>query len=145
MTSNRTIRIGNVHLILAVVILAAVLAGCAGKTTSESAVQPIVQTACNAKDCFVSAANNCSNISIQVAEPFGTMRYSTSGCVFTKTVVNLSQNESADMRKALEGKSLSCVYEKGKFDSGLPSSLVAGIENCDGELKEIISQLVLFS
>ena len=146
---------------MAIAILAAMLAGCASQTTQNASqtiqntsqitqntsqtTQITAPTVCTAKDCFIAAANNCSDISIQATESFGTVKYSTSGCVFTKTIISLNQNESADMRAALTGKSLTCVYEKNKFDSGLLTSLVIGIENCDGELKEIISQLVLFS
>lgn len=131
--------------LMAIALLTAMIAGCAGKATAEGSQTNITAAACNAKDCFVAAANNCSNISIQATEPFGTVKYSSSGCVFTKTIVSLNQNESADLRAALTGKSLTCIYEKGKFDSGWLSSLVSGIENCEGDLKEIISQLVLFS
>ncbi|VVB74014.1 Uncharacterised protein [uncultured archaeon] len=135
--------------IMAIALGVILFAGCAGQSTNQAANQTTATTAaattCSSKDCFAPAANNCSDISIQVTEVFGTMKYSSSGCVFTKTMISLNQNESADMKKALEGKSLSCVYEKGKFDSGWLSSLVAGIENCSGNLKDAIGQLVLFS
>lgn len=136
--------------------LSLLLAGCA--TTSPPSPQlpgkgqtvipvthPEAPQACNTKECFIAAANNCESKSIVVAEDFGTVNYSTGNCVFTKTIVSLDASEPQDMRNALEGKSLACKYKKGNFDPGLASSLVLGIENCEGELRDALALLVAFS
>lgn len=78
-------------------------------------------------------------------EEYGKILYSSSSaCVFTKTYVS-AKGETDEMRALLEGKSFSCKYEKGKFDQRLANSLVFGMENCEGELKDAIAKLLLFT
>ena len=59
--------------------------------------------------------------------------------------MSLNADESAEMKKALEGKSMMCVYEKGKFDTRLVTSLIFGMENCDGSLRDALGELIIFS
>jgi len=116
--------------------------------TPQDITQPASQNlmACSDKDCFISAANDCQALNLIVAEDFGTIEYSSSaGCVFTKTLVNLNDNETQEMKNLLQGKSMTCAYEKGKFDSRLVTSLIYGMENCQGELKDDLGKLIVFS
>jgi hypothetical protein len=101
---------------------------------------------CSDKDCFITAANDCQSMNLTVSEDFGVMEYSSStGCVFTKTLVSLNENETQEMKNLLKGKSMTCAYEKGKFDSRLVTSLIYGMENCQGELKDDLGRLIVFS
>jgi len=50
-----------------------------------------------------------------------------------------------DMKSLLEGKNMTCVYEKGDFDPQLVNSLVEGTENCTGDLKVDLARLIVFS
>ncbi len=102
-------------------------------------------TTCNDKDCFISAADKCEDTNITTNEDIGVIEYSSKDCVFTKTLVTLNENETQEMKKLLEGKSMKCVYEKGKFDSRLVTSLIYGTEYCLGDLKDNLGQLILFS
>ncbi|MBS3068469.1 hypothetical protein J4450_07210 [Candidatus Micrarchaeota archaeon] len=49
------------------------------------------------------------------------------------------------MKTLLEGKSMTCKYENGKFDQRLVTSLIYGTEYCDGELKDALGQLIVFA
>jgi phospholipid N-methyltransferase len=99
-------------------------------------------TSCDSKDCFITRANNCQDANIIVNETFGTVNYASKDCVFTKTL--LSMNDTEEIRKLFEGKTLSCKYEQSKFDSRLVNTLVFGIEYCEGELKDRIVDMLAF-
>ncbi|MBI4440536.1 hypothetical protein HY639_00045 [Candidatus Woesearchaeota archaeon] len=98
---------------------------------------------CAAKDCFVSAANDCKEVSVTLTEEVGVFNLSSSDCIFTKKVASL--NENTEMRTLLAGKSLTCKYGKGKFDQRWVSSLLGGIDACTGDLKYILVDLLVFS
>ena len=100
---------------------------------------------CMDKACFIDAANNCESLEIEVVETSGTFQYASNDCVFTKTVNSLNEDEAQDMKSLLEGKSLSCSYQQGGFNENWVNSLVVDIEDCDGDLKDTIAQLILFS
>lgn len=103
-------------------------------------------TACSDKTCFIAAANDCNSTNITVTEDFGVMRYETStACTFTKTLVKLDDNETQDMKNLLEGRNMTCVYEKGDFDPQLVNTLIEGTENCTGDLKVDLARLIVFS
>ena len=141
------------------VLLVFVLYGCssgkeASVTSTESTIQsevhettsssetPLV-AACTTKDCFIDVANMCTELSLTMTEEAGVFMYSSSeNCVFTKTLV--TADETLEVKKLLEGKSLTCQYSEGKFDSRWINSLVFGIEYCNGELKDTLVSLLAF-
>ncbi|VVC03722.1 Uncharacterised protein [Candidatus Burarchaeum australiense] len=107
---------------------------------------PSPNVSCGNETCFIAAANNCKAMDLTLTDDAGTFSYSsTSACVFTKTLVSLGANESQDMKQLLEGKNMTCIYEQGKFDPRLVTSLLYGIEYCDGELKDGLGSLAVFS
>ena len=137
-------------LIASLLLIAALTVGC----TSQPAATPtpIPQSAtpttapCTDKDCFISAANDCKDLSVTLTEDIGVLKYSSSkGCVFTKTLVSLDSSEIQEMKSALEGKSLTCKYESGKFDPRLVTSLIYGSEYCEGPLKDAFGELLAFT
>ncbi len=121
------------------------IVGCASEKVEEAPAVSSVVVPCATKECFISAANACSDSSLVVNETYGTFSYSSKGCVLTKTVLSLSDSEMQDMKTLLTGKSMTCVYEKGKFDDRLVNSLIFGSEFCEGELKDILAKLILFT
>ncbi|MFA5887871.1 MAG: hypothetical protein WC852_04130 [Candidatus Nanoarchaeia archaeon] len=102
--------------------------------------QPIT---CNTNDCFASAADSCRTVDMARNEDFGTVQYNAKDCTFTKTIV--TANESPDMKRLLEGKSLSCAYQEGNFDRRILTSMIEGVDNCDGDLKVILGELLIFA
>jgi hypothetical protein len=113
--------------------------------TTGSNVSNTSTPVCSNKQCFVTAANLCDNETIQITEDYGVVKYSISGCILTKTIVSMNQNESADVKKIVEGKSMTCIYPKGNFDQDWINSLVLGAEKCDGGLKDAIMDLLAFA
>lgn len=103
---------------------------------------------CATTECFIKAADNCRKAKLEIVDDAGIFwRYrATAFCGgLEKTLVLLNDKETANMKKLLEGKSLSCDYTKGKFDQRWLTSLIFGLENCQGELKETLGQLLFLS
>lgn len=119
--------------------------GTESPATSPTGLTTTRPPECAAKDCFADAANGCKDISITSNEDFGSAKYTAKNCVFTKTIVSLAAGESQEMKKLLEGKSLSCQYEKGKFNDQWINTLILGIENCEGELRDALGSLSVFA
>ena len=79
-------------------------------------------------------------------EDVGVIKYlSSKDCVFTKTIVSVNDGEASDVKKILSGKSLTCEYKNGAFDQRWVNSLIFGTEHCEGKLKDVLGQLILFA
>ena len=114
--------------------------------TTAPTTAPNATSSCADKTCFIQVANNCQNLNMTLNEEVGTIRYSSSkDCVFTKTIVRPNEEETSEMKNLLQDQSLTCHYQKNHFDSRWITSLIAGLENCDGKLKDTLSQLLLFT
>lgn len=101
-------------------------------------------TACTTKECFISAANECNDLAMTLTEKAGVIQYSSRDCTFTKTMISLDAKETQEMKNLLEGKSLTCKYGRGTFNKDWVNSLLLGTENCEGQLKDILVDLVAF-
>ena len=135
-------RIRYTVILLAVLLLAVTFAGC----TSDNVPVASQNTPTPAETGFIAAANACTDANITVTDDVGTMHYTSSpGCIFTKKLVSLNATETQEMKTLLEGKSLTCMYTKGNFDPRLVTSLVGGMENCTGDLKDDIGNLIIFT
>lgn len=131
--------------VLLLVALVAVRAPPSPQAPATPPSTPPAVAACTTKDCFITLANDCNDTSLTLTEAAGVLKYSSSkDCVFTKTLVSLKANETQEMKSLLQGKSLACRYEKGKFDRRWANSLIFGIEYCEGELKDTIVELLPF-
>jgi len=146
--------IKNMHaaMMLTGVILLVIFAGCsssspqAQKNPVTATPAPSQNVPCMEKACFIAAANDCRDLNVTIREDIGTFRYSSSPyCIFTKTLVSMNGTESREIRNLLEGKNMTCIYTKGKFDHRLVTTLIGGIEYCRGELKDNLARLVIFS
>ena len=134
---------------IASMLVLMVIVGCAAPAPHALPTTPPTTPAsptadCTTKDCFIAAANDCNDITLTLTEDAGTFTYATNGCVFTKTLVSTNVNETQEMKTLLQGKSLTCKYEQGKFDRRWVTSLVFGTEYCEGKLKDILGQLIAF-
>lgn len=103
------------------------------------------QGICQSSECFISSANSCGNSTFYSTEDIGLVMYETKDCFFVKTVVKTNDNELPEVKALVEGKSLICNYNYGEFDNRWINSLSDGIENCQGDLKEAIGSLIVFS
>jgi hypothetical protein len=105
-----------------------------------------LQESCTTKDCFITAAGACKDTTLTLTEEAGTFTYTaTMDCVFTKTLVTAHPDEMQEMKTLLQGKSLTCRYTKGAFDERWVKTLVFGTERCEGNLREVLAQLIAFA
>jgi hypothetical protein len=127
--------LGAIGLILAIIVMAAVI-----RLAFKGAV-------CADRGCFISRAEQCTSVTYVEESDVGKIRYSVIGsnstCIFAKEILELSSKEDASVKKALENTKMECVYTEGNFDGRWLTSMVAGLEGCDGELKEKIGSLLL--
>ena len=127
---------------VAVLFTSAFLLGC----VTPPVTPPIIDTPCTTMACFISSANACNATNLTVTEDYGVINYATSAnCTLTKTIIRLDANETQQMKALLEGKSMICSYENGKFDTDLVNTMVFGIENCIGELSDNLRILIVFA
>lgn len=114
--------------------------------TTTSNASTFVIPSCDSQACFVAAANACQPSQWTSSDDIATFKYiSTRACVFSKTLVTLNSAETAQMKTFLQGKNLTCVYTQGQFDSHLVTSMLAGTQNCSGQLKESLGELIVFA
>ena len=119
------------------------LIGCNAQETPTQEAPDVLESACTTKECFIASAQECNADEMTLTEDAGTFTYSAKDCIFTKTLVSTSG--TPEIKNALEGKSLTCAYQKGSFDTRWINSLVYGVELCQGELKDAIVGLLLFA
>jgi len=126
-------------IILGVILLSFMLFGC---LATPPALPKAGVSGCATKECFLTAANACSNATLKLNDSFGTVLLSTNNCTFKKTIIALDPKESTQIKDLVEGTSMTCAYEKSKFDYDWMNSLVLGVEKCDGTLKDAIVDLL---
>lgn len=98
---------------------------------------------CKTIDCFVSAAEECQTADINVQEDFGIIWYHTENCTLTKTIKEITDPDSQELKPALEGKSMTCSYIQDDLHKEWIESLTAGTELCEGELVIALTKLTL--
>ena len=123
-------------LILTGVIIAFLLIGLFGGVSA---------TVCEDSKCFIEEANNCDQAIYAVTDEVGTFNYFSKDCAVIKELISFNEGENPGIVEILEGKNMVCNYEKGSFDSDIVDSLILGTENCEGELSEILPQLLIFT
>lgn len=106
---------------------------------------------CQNTECFVTEANDGKTANLQLTDKAGnewayqirrSFKNFPSGYIFTKTLTRLNDKEPQVIKNFLQGKSLRCQMQ-GDFDERLVTSLFYGIgDNCSGELKENLGQLL---
>jgi len=100
---------------------------------------------CDDMKCFMAMANNCDDVILKTKDQYGLeWSYYTSGCKLQKELIAIDDGESIHMKAALEGKSLTCVYTKGKFNERWVNSVMDDLETCTGDLRDAIGKLLLF-
>ena len=136
-----TVTAGRMALVCVLAALA--LAGCCNLLPKPPAPTP---GACIDTACFLVAAVDCQDMNVTLKGSVATFAYSSSqSCVLTKTLVSVDTNDTQAMKDFLQGKSMACPYQKGRFDPGLVTSMVDGMENCTGDLKDALSEMLIFT
>ncbi|MBL7055276.1 hypothetical protein ISS07_00010 [Candidatus Woesearchaeota archaeon] len=96
---------------------------------------------CGTRECFLQKAANCETSEYTSTEDFGTIKYQTEDCTLTKTLVRLSEDD--ELKDLIEGKSMTCEYNFNGLKNAWVDSLIEDVEGCEGELKEILGQLMV--
>ncbi|KHO49302.1 MAG: hypothetical protein QT02_C0007G0025 [archaeon GW2011_AR9] len=116
------------------IISMVIIAGCGNQSGSVST--------CDTTDCFVAAANTCSPTVFTSTETFGVVEFSSaSDCTYMKKMISFN-SEAPSLKSMLDGKNMTCSYERGAFDSKWLKYLILGAEKCNGELKERLGELL---
>jgi hypothetical protein len=102
----------------------------------------LFRTTCNSDECFILKANSCSPVKIEKTIAGSLYQLSENKCITTKTLVQMNSTEPSGLKSLIEGKSLQCVYGPGNFDRNLLNSVSLGIENCSGELKDSLDEIL---
>ncbi|MEM3126511.1 MAG: hypothetical protein QW331_00375 [Candidatus Woesearchaeota archaeon] len=99
---------------------------------------------CTTKECFVSMANRCDLTVYSVTEEGTTYVHTIKkGCIYSKTVTKVAPTEPQDVKILLEGKSFECKYYQNAFNNAWMNTLTQGLQNCHGELREGLQELML--
>lgn len=106
-------------------------------------VPSLLTQKCTTDQCFIDAANQCK--SVEMDKNLGGSVYSLSerNCLFTKTVKTVNATETPEIIALLKDTSMTCSYDKNGFNDNLITTLSLGIDNCSGDLKDALEQLLL--
>lgn len=138
------------------IAIAGFVLGCIGLLIAIFATAAFIgavvkDSSCADMNCLLIKANQCKTATYEEASDMGKIRYSirlsSAGdyCILTKEIVELNKNDDPFLKKVLEGKKMQCSYYKGKFNSLWTSSMIEGLDDCNGELKGAIGQLLLLA
>ena len=92
--------------------------------------------------CFLDATNECGNAKFRNEIAGAKIEYVVNNCILEKKVAKLASGESKEDRNRFEGKSMSCNYEQGDFDRSYIDEISANLEQCDGELRTEIENVI---
>lgn len=105
-------------------------------------ISSLFSKTCLDDNCFITAANSCENARLSKADAGGIFSYSTKECVLTKTMAKMNDSEPPEIKTLLGGKSMTCPYSAGDFNEEWITALSLGIDECSGDLKDAINELV---
>ena len=99
---------------------------------------------CDTTECFIEYANNCDPAELEINEEGTLQTYQIlPGCNFYREYTILAADEPDAIRELLEGKSMTCQYTEGNFDTDLINTVSIGIENCEGDLVDGLEVIIL--
>ncbi len=98
---------------------------------------------CETEECFFLEANACNKAVYTATTGYALFGFETKECSLTKTVLSLSSEEPDSIRDMFVNRSLTCTYREGGLDPRLLNTLLGGLENCKGELKDSLYEIAL--
>lgn len=99
-----------------------------------------VPETCTDQECFVQQANSCGTATWQSTQSDTLIEHYVENCLYRRRVLRVSADEPETVRTLFEGKSLECPYEE--FHPIWLSSLSLDLENCSGELKTAVDEIL---
>ena len=100
---------------------------------------------CDTAECFIDKANLCEKATYETQEEYGLVLFTTEDCKTTKTIIKLDESEDPELKSLIEGKSLVCENTQDGFDNRWIYNLLSELDNCEGELKDIMQQLIVLT
>ncbi|MCX6739457.1 MAG: hypothetical protein NT098_05445 [Candidatus Parcubacteria bacterium] len=86
---------------------------------------------CDDMKCFLAVANNCDDVIFKAKDTYGfEWSYYSSRCELEKKLIAVDDNESRQMKASLEGTSVTCAYDKNKFNERWVNSVMGGLDTC---------------
>ena len=96
------------------------------------------QGTCGEESCFTETANRCGTAEYTATVAGTTVQHRVTECGYTRTVLAVSPDEPAEVRELFMGKSLTCAYGEGTFNSNWLITFSTDLGACDGELRDAI-------
>ena len=104
------------------------------------------------KNCFIAEAKKCNDAVYQQPLEGSIVEFSSSkiketkesesnNCVIKKRFKSFAESEPKEIKDLFKDLEMTCSYKKESFDAALANDLIAGIETCDGLLKDAIYEL----
>lgn len=93
------------------------------------------------KQCLIDLANDCEKVVLHQDEDGSIIRYEISDCSLDISFEKFAADEPEEMRELLGDKTMECSYGRGNFDASWLDSFIAGVEFCEGDLKNALFTL----
>ena len=99
-------------------------------------------------NCFNSYAAGCSKAKVNTISSQNNYNYEVLGkkrdnCIIEVTLTKVSDTQPADMKQALEGRSMKCAIPRSTLETTPVNNIDSLNDYCTGPLKEAILQLTL--
>ncbi len=104
---------------------------------------------CNSDlDCFHKATLKCSKAKVTALKDGSTYNYQILGdkkdnCIIKVTLLSMSLTQSADLKKALEGRSMTCSVSKEYLETNPFNDIRNLNDYCTGPLKEATLEITI--
>ncbi|MBW3011553.1 hypothetical protein KY311_00030 [Candidatus Woesearchaeota archaeon] len=92
---------------------------------------------------FVALSQNClySNYDQEITGG-SVVTNKARGCSVTREITKVAESEPIEVKYLLEGKKMVCHFERGEFDENNLDYMTQDLDKCEGELKDILLELM---
>jgi len=90
---------------------------------------------------FIALSQNCLYSDYNQNVQGSVVSNKARGCTITREITKVAENEPVEVKYLLEGKKMVCHYDKGEFDKNKLDYMTQDLQNCEGELKDILVEL----
>ncbi|PIN69806.1 hypothetical protein COV93_03960 [Candidatus Woesearchaeota archaeon CG11_big_fil_rev_8_21_14_0_20_43_8] len=111
---------------------------------------PMMKDCKSDQNCFVEYANKCKPAKFSNQAEGTIFKYATDvqyavteDCTLKKGIDKLDLTEPPEIKALFEGKSMTCSYTKGNFDTQWLTTITKGLDDCDGPLKVAIYEMII--
>lgn len=99
---------------------------------------------CETMECFILNANQCKNSNFMYNDEGIVFKFESSyDCSVKKSVIELPANEPFAIRQLVLNTEMTCYYEENNFDEMIITSLLEGMDNCEGTLKDALYKIAI--